>query len=74
MFLMRVLGTFLCFFPILSVLVEQQRSPWLMGLLAANAFIWPTIAYWRARRSAAPLRAEHQTWCWMPGQAVSGSP
>ncbi len=60
MFLMRVLGTFLCFFPILSVLVEQQRSPWLLGLLAANAFIWPTIAFWRARRSAAPLRAEHQ--------------
>lgn len=60
MFLMRVLGTFLCFFPILSVLVEQQRSPWLMGLLAINAFIWPTLAFWRARRSAAPLSTEHQ--------------
>lgn len=60
MFLMRVLGTFLCFFPILSALVEQQRSPWLMGLLGINAFIWPALAFWRARRSATPLSTEHQ--------------
>lgn len=60
MFLMRVLGTFLCFFPILSVLVEHQRSPWLMGLLGINAFIWPTLAFWRARRSTMPLSTEHQ--------------
>ncbi|WP_333850495.1 sensor domain-containing diguanylate cyclase [Leclercia sp.] len=60
MFLMRMLGTFLCFFPILSVLVEHQRSPWLMGLLGINAFIWPTLAFWRARRSTTPLSTEHQ--------------
>jgi len=73
MFLMRVLGTFLCFFPILSVLVEQQRSPWLMGLLAANAFIWPTIAFWRVDLPR-PYVQNIKTWCWTPGQAVSGSP
>lgn len=60
MFLMRVLGTFLCFLPILSVLEEQHRSGWLMGLLAMNAFIWPTVAWWRSRRAATPLSTEHQ--------------
>lgn len=44
MYLMRMLGTFLCFIPVLSVLLEQQRSVWLMGLLAINAFVWPTLA------------------------------
>ena len=44
MYLMRILGTFLCFIPILSVLIEQNRSIWLMCLLALNAFIWPTLA------------------------------
>ena len=60
MFLMRVLGTFLCFIPILSVLIEHQRPLWLMLLLAVNAFIWPTIAWQRAIRSASPLKTEHQ--------------
>jgi len=60
MYLMRILGTFLCFLPITSVLLEQQRSPWLIGLLALNAFVWPTCAWLRARRSATPLSTEHQ--------------
>lgn len=60
MYLMRMLGTFLCFIPILSVLLEQQRSVWLMGLLAINAFVWPTLAWWRARCSSTPLLTEHQ--------------
>ncbi len=60
MFLMRVLGTFLCFFPILSVLNEQQRPPAFSLLLAANAFIWPWLAFWRSRRGPVPLRSEHQ--------------
>lgn len=46
MFLMRQLGTILCFFPILSVLMEMDRSLELCGLLFTNAFIWPWIA-WR---------------------------
>ncbi|MFY9994110.1 MAG: diguanylate cyclase [Leclercia sp.] len=60
MYLMRILGTFLCFLPILSVLLEQHRSAWLIGLLSVNAFVWPTVAFLRSRRSAKPLTTEHQ--------------
>lgn len=60
MYLMRILGTFLCFFPILSVLLELHRPLWVMVLLGANAFIWPTLAFARARRSDTPLTLEHQ--------------
>jgi diguanylate cyclase (GGDEF)-like protein len=59
MYLMRMLGTLLCFFPILSVLLEQHQSRWLIVLLAANAFIWPTCAFLRARRAQKPLTCEH---------------
>jgi diguanylate cyclase len=57
---MRLLGTFLCFFPILSVLGESGRPFWLHGLLAVNAFIWPTLAWLRAKNARTPLVAEHQ--------------
>ncbi|CAM4099499.1 diguanylate cyclase [Lelliottia jeotgali] len=60
MYLMRILGTFLCFIPIISVLIEQNCSEWLMLLLAVNAFVWPTVAWQRARRSSTPLVTEHQ--------------
>lgn len=60
MYLMRILGTLLCFIPILCVLTEHHRPLWLMFLLAANAFIWPTFAWHRARKSPSPLTAEHQ--------------
>lgn len=45
MFAMRQLGTFLCFLPILSVLMEQGKSLGACGLLFINAFVWPYIAY-----------------------------
>lgn len=60
MYWMRILGTFLCFIPVLSVLIEHKRSVWLMILLGANAFIWPTVAWLRARTSPDPLAAELQ--------------
>jgi len=60
MYLMRILGTLLCFIPILTVLIEQHRSGWLMFLLAINAFAWPTLAWYRSRRSELPLETEHQ--------------
>lgn len=60
MYLMRMLGTLLCFFPILSVLVEHRQPLWMMALLGANAFLWPTLAFFRARRAPTPLAAEHQ--------------
>lgn len=59
MYLMRVLGTLLCFFPILSVLLELHRPLWVLVLLAINAFIWPTLAYLRARHAPVPLQKEH---------------
>lgn len=60
MYLMRILGTFLCFFPILSVLLELHRPLWLMMLLGINAFVWPTVAFLRSRHSETPLTIEHQ--------------
>lgn len=60
MYLMRMLGTLLCFSPILSVLLEQQRSPVWLLLLSANAFVWPTVAFLRARRAVTPKKREHQ--------------
>ncbi len=60
MFAMRILGTFFCFFPILSVLDELGRPALLIVLLAINAFIWPVVAWLLARRAAAPLAAEHR--------------
>lgn len=48
MYLMRILGTFLCFLPILSVLIERQQPLILQLLLGINAFIWPTAAFLRA--------------------------
>jgi len=60
MYLMRILGTLLCFFPILSVLLELHRPFWILILLAINAFIWPTLAFLRARHSPVPLKVEHK--------------
>lgn len=60
MYLMRLLGTFLCFLPIFSVLTERHQPQLLLLLLAANAFIWPTLAYLRAKRAPVPRQAEFQ--------------
>ncbi|WP_052282569.1 sensor domain-containing diguanylate cyclase [Kluyvera genomosp. 1] len=60
MYLMRILGTFLCFFPILSVLIERQQPQFLMMLLGINAFVWPTVAFLRARKAPMPREAEQQ--------------
>lgn len=57
---MRMLGTFLCFIPILSVLVELDRPLWMRILLSLNAFVWPTVAWLRARSAPLPLVVEHQ--------------
>lgn len=60
MFVMRSLGTFFCFFPLLSVLDELRRPAPFIALLAVNAFIWPLAAWVIARRAASPLAAEHR--------------
>ena len=58
MFIMRQLGTFLCFIPIMSVLVATKSPPDLGILLAVNAFIWPVAAYRMARAAADPIGRE----------------
>ncbi|MEN5017298.1 diguanylate cyclase [Erwinia sp. Eh17-17] len=60
MFAMRQLGTFLCFFPFLSVLTELDRGLWLAILLAINAFIWPVIAWILAHSSRDPTNTERR--------------
>ncbi|WP_409515019.1 diguanylate cyclase domain-containing protein [Atlantibacter sp.] len=61
MYFMRMLGTFLCFIPILSVLTEQHLHHGWLILLSVNAFIWPTVAFLLARRTRQPLITEHRS-------------
>ncbi|QDY43756.1 diguanylate cyclase [Candidatus Pantoea soli] len=58
MFIMRQLGTLLCFFPILSVLLERQRDLAFSAVLFVNAFVWPWLAYRRALRAEDPTTTE----------------
>ena len=58
MFIMRQLGTALCFPPILSVLLELHISGILCILLSINAFIWPLLARYIALGSADPVTRE----------------
>ncbi len=60
MFFMRQLGTTLCFIPLFALLLELHRPLWTQALLAANAFLWPVAARYRARRSPHPARTELQ--------------
>lgn len=60
MFFMRQLGTTLCFIPLFALLLELHRPLWTQVLLAANAFLWPVAARYRARRSPHPARTELQ--------------
>ncbi|MFH8136051.1 diguanylate cyclase [Pantoea osteomyelitidis] len=60
MFVMRQLGTFLCFNPILSVLLEMKSGAEFYALLFANAFLWPYIAYRMALSSNDPTAREKQ--------------
>lgn len=60
MFAMRQLGSFLCFNPILSVLLEQQSHIAFCVLLFVNAFFWPWVAYRMALSSADPTASERR--------------
>ena len=55
---MRALGLGTGFLVVASGLYQNGASPLTWALLAANAFVWPTVAYFIARRSAEPERAE----------------
>lgn len=60
MFIMRQLGTILCFFPMLSVLLEMQRGLAFSAVLFFNAFLWPWLAYQRALRAEDSTTIERQ--------------
>lgn len=61
MYLMRALGLGLGAICVAAVLYEHGASPALWGLLAANGFAWPHLAYLRVRaRRDDPLQAEYQ--------------
>lgn len=55
---MRQLGTILCFYPILSVLMESGRGLIPCALLFINAFIWPYAAWRIALASEDPTGRE----------------
>lgn len=50
-FLMRQTGTVLCFLSIASVLHYLNYSPFVYVLLGFNAFCWPTIAFFYAKKT-----------------------
>lgn len=50
-FVMRQMGTFLCFISFAAVFSYLQYSIFLYIILAINAFIWPVFAYYYAKRA-----------------------
>lgn len=60
MYIMRMLGTLLCFLPIFSVLHEQHSSVPVVALLVVNAFVWPHVALLKARFASSPVNSEKQ--------------
>ena len=58
---MRTLGLGLGFFCVAAVFRQRGAPPALWVLLAANAFVWPHVAYVLARRSRDPRRAEFRS-------------
>ena len=57
-FIMRQLGTFLCFLPIYSVLSDLNYQSAYFIVLMANAFIWPSLAYFISKKSNDPVKTE----------------
>ena len=57
-FVMRQLGTILCFFPIFSVLRDMHYESSYFILLTVNAFVWPSFAYLISQRSGDPVKTE----------------
>jgi diguanylate cyclase len=55
---MRAIGLALGALAVASVLQLHAAAPSWWLLLAVNGFVWPHVAWWYARRSAEPRRAE----------------
>ncbi|KAA8731175.1 diguanylate cyclase [Acinetobacter qingfengensis] len=60
MFIMRQLGTSLCFLSISSVLVEMNYPSWVLFLLGVNALLWPSIAYFCSSNHPYPIKTEYR--------------
>ncbi|HET7764663.1 MAG TPA: diguanylate cyclase [Burkholderiales bacterium] len=60
MYRVRPLGVLLGAVCVGGALWEQDAHPLVWATLALNALAWPHLAYWIARRSADPYRAERR--------------
>lgn len=68
---MRMLGLVLAALPIAAVLRENAAPAWTWLALAANVLVWPHVAWWWARNSPEPARAEFRNL--MADSAASGA-
>lgn len=57
-FILRQLGTSLCFLAFYSVIVQMKYGMWVWLFLAINAFIWPTVAFLFSIRAQDSIKAE----------------
>src|SRR5882762_2832544 len=57
---LRILGLGLGFPCVAAVLYDRGASSFVWGVLAFHCFVWPHIAWLRARSSAHPHKAERQ--------------
>lgn len=55
---LRILGLGLGFLCVSATLVAQGAPDWVLALLAVNGFVWPHVAWWRARGSRDPGATE----------------
>lgn len=57
---LRTLGLGLAFFCVASVFRERGAPPLIWAALVLDAFVWPHVAYWLARRAADAREAEYR--------------
>ncbi|WP_111895727.1 diguanylate cyclase [Acinetobacter sp. MB5] len=60
-FIMRQLGTTLCFIAIASVMWDMHYNLFYFALLAVNAFVWPTVACLFNTQSHDPVKTGHNS-------------
>ncbi|NWD65956.1 diguanylate cyclase [Pseudomonas sp. IPO3774] len=56
----RTLGLTLGFVCVAAAIYPLDKSAWVWGVMIANAFIWPHVAYQWSRHSKNSLRSEHR--------------
>lgn len=69
-FMMRQLGTSLCFVAIASVMWDMHYHLFYFALLAVNAFVWPTVACLFSMQAYDPVKAESN--CLIIDSALGG--